>query len=143
MYCKKCGTKLKDDALFCKNCGTPVGQISDDAIQQDYELEQDVLKQDEPKDHKTNNDKKRKKKKKNAIPIIFLFLLISSAFVYIVSRHYRMALWSTETGDDSISQNSSMVATSDTSSGTIYELKDENVSKDETTGFAPLKTSCL
>lgn len=28
MYCRKCGNKLEDDALFCPECGTKVDRES-------------------------------------------------------------------------------------------------------------------
>lgn len=48
MYCRKCGTKLNDNAKFCKNCGEPV-------------INKEIIK--EPETPKIENDETPKAKK--------------------------------------------------------------------------------
>ncbi len=68
MFCKKCGTRLADDAKFCKKCGTPtsVAQNSNDNQQ---ELSSDVngdadCGEKESLESPNNAQKKSKKEKK-------------------------------------------------------------------------------
>ena len=35
IYCKKCGTKLPDDAVYCIKCGTKVDHLIDEHIDDD------------------------------------------------------------------------------------------------------------
>lgn len=46
MYCKRCGTKNKDDALFCANCGQKLKEIP--VQNPEPELEAKEIEQSEP-----------------------------------------------------------------------------------------------
>lgn len=43
MYCKNCGTELKDDAVYCSHCGTPVNPSVEVEKKKDSSAEDTVL----------------------------------------------------------------------------------------------------
>ena len=44
MYCKKCGSKLRDDAVFCLECGTPIKQEANTTIYNVNQSEKTIIK---------------------------------------------------------------------------------------------------
>lgn len=85
MFCKKCGTKLNDDALFCENCGTQI-----DSKKTDTTLENVVEEIKENKDvadicssELTEKEKitTEKPKKNNKIILILIAAVIIIAAI--------------------------------------------------------------
>ncbi len=79
MYCRKCGTKLKNDLKFCTNCGTKISV--------DKEITQRVVKE---KVIEVNNVEDKPLAKDGLILGLVLCVLVASvASVFIVSYYSR------------------------------------------------------
>ena len=122
MFCKKCGTKLNNNAKFCKRCGTLIRMSKNEKAEG---VSPDTTDENRDKEKKETNKKKKYVFIKAAISFLTVVIVC-----FVLSYFFHVGIWIPKKNDATKTEIKENVEI-----GTLYEFNEDNVKHDDATGI--------